>query len=43
MRTNVLICVPVPKELHAALDRMKTFPNVSTVENLAPFHLTLAV
>lgn len=43
MRTNVLICVPVPKELHAALDRMKTFPNVSTVDNLAPFHLTLAV
>lgn len=43
MRTHVLICIPVPENLAPELDRAKAFPSVSTIENGAPLHLTLAV
>lgn len=43
MRTNVLACIPVPPELAIELDRTKAFPNVATVDNRTPLHLTIAV
>ncbi len=43
MRTNVLACIPVPPELAIELDRTKSFPNVATIDNRTPLHLTLAV
>lgn len=43
MRTNFLICLPVPQELHSSLDRMKTFPSLSTMDNRCVLHLTVVV